>query len=265
MALFSNLDIPSGLETLFAKALSILSGTTSGTIGIKQPQQTYKKRVVTKNRSLFVLWQSLYDGFTSGRRSAWQTYWGTLPFGDHGGVNEWPGSGYSAFVYVNAPRYKAGLDLLLDPPGGLGPELLDNASFSGSLSPWTLHTDLGDNFWSFDTVYFDADFATESQGYLLSETLTLSPGNYRITFSIAIPSDIDDFRFRLGLVVIGEDFIDPHTYFPGDLIADGDFHTYYFDNAVDVGGFGYAVENNFDVVIQSSPVLFNLLSLKKYF
>lgn len=116
MALFDTLSIPSGLEDLFNKILALGNAGTS--LQFKPPVvvKTAIKKARLNNRSLFVLWYELYDGFSTGRKTAWTSYWGSLPFGSHTGAGGWPGSGFSAFVYANAPRYKAGLDLLLDPP-----------------------------------------------------------------------------------------------------------------------------------------------------
>lgn len=133
MALFDGLDIPPELETLFNALLSL--GNNSSSLG-KRPVvssgDTLKKRVLN-NRSLFILWKSLYDGFDSTRKGAWQLYWATLPFGSHSGSNGWPGSGYSAFVYVNAPIYKVGGDLQLDPPTI---NIVVNGGFSPTPDPW---------------------------------------------------------------------------------------------------------------------------------
>ncbi len=110
------IDIPPGLLDAWTKIFQFTDNTTQDNFIIKSAVPTRQKKTAWNIRSLFVRWQSLYDGFDTSRKASWTSYWGILPFGTHSGAGGWPGSGYSAFVYVNAPRYKAGLDLLLDPP-----------------------------------------------------------------------------------------------------------------------------------------------------
>lgn len=214
MAIFDGLDIPLELETLFNKLLSL--GNNSASLG-KRPTpssgDTLKKRVLN-NRSLFLLWQSLYDGFDPTRKSAWQTYWATLPFGSHSGGNGWPGSGYSAFVYINAPLYKAGSDLQLDPPSG---NLIRNPTF---LLP-------GDE-WDFE----DAPEWTCHDGYASSDTgsnglfqlvNSLFAGTYRIEFDV---SGSNGGGLLYGLIDVGPAYdspsvVDGHEIYEG-LCSGGD-------------------------------------------
>lgn len=130
------LDIPSGLEDAFYKIFATFREETAAFYRYSPSKGDSKKKLQRNIRSLFVLWQSLYDGFDSGRKSAWTTYWGTLPFGSHSGGGGWPGSGFSAFVYLNAPLYKAGMDLMLDPPSG--GDLITNGIFDGNADGWNL-------------------------------------------------------------------------------------------------------------------------------
>jgi hypothetical protein len=116
MAKILGLDIPAGLEDAYFKIVQFANGSTQNQINFKNTMLSRQKISNLANRSLFVLWQDLYNGFTQLRKTAWNEYWATLPFGSLGGPDYWPGSGYSAFVYLNAPRYRAGEDLLLDPP-----------------------------------------------------------------------------------------------------------------------------------------------------
>lgn len=111
------LNIIAGLEEAFWKIFQPQNAETQNVLLSRITPASTKKKSALALRSLFVLWESLWDSFTQTRKDAWQTYWSTLPFGDHSGLHGWPGSGYSAFVYVNAPRYKLGLPLLLDPLG----------------------------------------------------------------------------------------------------------------------------------------------------
>lgn len=136
MAKILGLDIPDGLENLFRAALQLKPNGDVDGIGLTLPKSTFRKKQDLRGRSLFIALESTWRGFDSTRRNAWQSYWETLPFGSHSGSNGWPGSGYSAFVYVNAPRIKANLDLLLDPP--LSSQLLLDPDLTGEGDLWTL-------------------------------------------------------------------------------------------------------------------------------
>ncbi len=136
MAKVPSLDIPSGLEEAYFKIVQFGSNLTQDTILLKRSSPARKNYYKVGNHSLFVLWQDLYNGLSSARHIAWTAYWGTLPFGDHSGLSQYPGSGYSAFIYANAPRYQLGLDPLLDPPAF--PELLYNPNFLTALGHWSL-------------------------------------------------------------------------------------------------------------------------------
>jgi hypothetical protein len=130
------LDIPAGLENLFNSIFRPQGLNTLDFLTTQSPVKQKYAYALLALRSFFVMWQDLYNSFDSSRRSRWDAYWLTLPFGSHSGANGWPGSGYSAFVYLNAPRYKKGLDLLLDPPFGV--ELLQNIDFSEGANHWQL-------------------------------------------------------------------------------------------------------------------------------
>jgi len=128
-------DVPAGLESIFNPLLSYTFGLTSLGYRFSPSSASANRRMSWISRSLFVLWEPIWDGFAGPRRAAWTAYWETLPFGSHSGAGGWPGTGYSAFVYVNAPRKRAGLDLLLDPPGL---ELIFNGNFDGNSDGWSL-------------------------------------------------------------------------------------------------------------------------------
>jgi hypothetical protein len=148
MPTITGLDIPPGLEDAFWSIFQF-SNTSQNVLNVKSSIPTRHKNAISKMNSLFVKWQSLYNGLSSARHIAWTSYWETLPFGSHGGANGWPGSGYSAFIYVNAPRYANGLSLLLDPPAY--PELVPNGGFVGGYSPWTLFENMT---WSANQLNF---------------------------------------------------------------------------------------------------------------
>lgn len=132
------IDIPAGLESAYQAVVSFLGGNNPNTIITTRPSPAKKNYSVLGSRSLFVQFRDTYNALSGARHIAWRSYWISLPFGSHAGAGGYPGSGFSAFVYVNAPRYQAGLDLLLDPPA-IG-NLLVNPSFVGSVSPWELGT-----------------------------------------------------------------------------------------------------------------------------
>lgn len=141
------LNIPDGLEQAFFNVVQFLGGK-SGDVYIShktKPARKYYSYIAF--RSLFVKWQDLWNSFSESRKKGWTNYWATLPFGGHWGAGGFPGSGFSAFVYVNAPRYKLGQALLLDPPiyPPPGTELLKNGSFTGSAQYWFLQYG-----WSYD-------------------------------------------------------------------------------------------------------------------
>jgi hypothetical protein len=136
MAKIIGLDIPAGLEFLYSQALTLKNLLSVDIISRRTYSRSWITSILISNRSLFVRWESLWDSFASGRKNAWRDYWVTLPFGSHAGAGGWPGSGYSAFVYVNAPRFKAGLDLLLDPPFI---NLIHNGDFSSGAEGWDYH------------------------------------------------------------------------------------------------------------------------------
>lgn len=111
-----DLSIPSGLEEAYMKVVQFGSASAQNVILKRRSSPARARFFYVGNRSLFIRWQSLYDSFTVTRRGHWTTFWESLPFGNHAGLNGYPGSGYSAFIYINAPRYEKGLSLLLEPP-----------------------------------------------------------------------------------------------------------------------------------------------------
>lgn len=136
MVQWDALDILPGLEDAYFSILQFTSNILqTGAQSRITPSSRYRATQL-QGRSLIVLWYPLYDSFDSGRKAAWTDYWSTLPFGSHSGSGGWPGSGFSAFIYTNAPRYKAGLDLLLD-PGFYTGEILINTDFSGGGTNWS--------------------------------------------------------------------------------------------------------------------------------
>lgn len=136
MAKIFGINIPAGWEDLFNLIFRQQSPALLNVLNTAAPIKRRSSYSALVLRSYFVMWQSLYDSFDSARRHSWDLYWLTLPFGSHSGANGWPGSGYSAFIYCNAPRYKAGLSLFFDPPYGV--ECLQNIDFSQGANFWEL-------------------------------------------------------------------------------------------------------------------------------
>ena len=152
MATIFGLDVPPGLVDAFNYLFVQNEGATTLAFRQRPSPGDSVKRSNTRGRSLFLRWQGLWNSFDETRRVAWQNYWGTLPFGSHSGANFWPGSGYSAFVYVNAPRYQQGLDPLLDPPSG---ELLLNGDLNGNADHWLLwYENPGDVYYEDHSIRF---------------------------------------------------------------------------------------------------------------
>ncbi len=186
MAKLFGLDILPEFEILFKKLLALpLFGDTQTAI-TKPPKQIYYKRIDTRGRSDFIIFAPIYNPLSSARHIAWTAYWGTLPFGSHSGAGGWPGSGFSAFVYVNAPRYKNGDDLLLDPPGVLGPELCTNPDFEFNADSWALD--------GMEWVSGSLRALVDSDEYIGNATQdfggNLDSGMYRVQVTVTIPEGV---------------------------------------------------------------------------
>jgi hypothetical protein len=110
------IDVPQGLEDLWARIFQFDNNTTPEKLILKTSTPTRSSRSYLAGLSYFVQYQYIYMGLSQTIRDAWTAYWGMLPFSSHGGANMYPGSGYSAFIYVNTPRIKQHLSLLLIPP-----------------------------------------------------------------------------------------------------------------------------------------------------
>ena len=186
MAKVFGLDIPPGWEYTFSQILTLKLFRSTDTLMKRRSSVSQAKKKQIVGYSLFLLWQDLWSSFLAPRRDAWQAYWATLPFGAHSGENGWPGSGYSAFVYVNAPRYAAGLDLLLDPPNLYGPELLASPNFEDE-ADWLLDENAE---WSVGAItvqpdgneYFGIAYQTFAEG--------LENGMYHIELNVTIPTGV---------------------------------------------------------------------------
>lgn len=253
MAKIFGIDIPSGLEEAYFKILQFANSITQDVVQQKGTIPTRTRKYAWKTQSLFLLWQDLYGGFDSTRKNAWTAYWITLPFSDHGGGNGWPGSGYSAFIYVNAPRYANGDDLLLDPPAG---NLIVNGYFTDGLNNWNYDPDYAtevDNFCVFASEYYDGF----NPVYIRQTIETLVFGNeYHIEFDAYIPdsSGADDRDIILGIFLntdmgggYGETPLPEYGYVP--IFQNGDTNTHYSFNFIAYDGAEYEVPE-FGVYIQ---------------
>jgi len=111
-----DLSIPPGLEEAYFKVVQFGSAVGQNVILLRRSSPARSRFWTVGMRSLFVRFKSLWASFNNLRRSRWTVFWTSLPFGSHAGLNGYPGSGYSAFIYLNAPRYQRNLSILLDPP-----------------------------------------------------------------------------------------------------------------------------------------------------
>ena len=193
MAQLFGIDIPPEFEILFKQLLQLPIFNTIQTGNTKPAKQVFARKKRTSSRSLFLIFQSTYDGLSSGRKTAWTTYWGTLPFGPHSGAGEWPGSGFSAFVYVNAFRYKNGLALLLDAPGA---NLLVNPNFKNTLSPWQSVEVDG---WQWHKNYA-VDYQADQELY---QPLALTSGaTYHMTVTYQLGIGYSPMSFYFGFLIM---------------------------------------------------------------
>ena len=202
MAWYDTLNIPSGLEELFAKVLQLKPNGTITGIGVTLPQQNHARAKRTSDRSPVVLLHPYWLTCTSSQKLAWQSYWSTLPYGAHVGAGGWPGSGFSAFVHVNASRLKAGLEILLDPP--VYENLVPNGNFSGNAAGWDLH--------NFAYVLNDVEVIDPSGGAeAISSFFTLKQGHtYRLsayadttnaTLEIPVDNDASPYDYDQGWAI----------------------------------------------------------------
>jgi hypothetical protein len=233
-----NIEIPPGLEEAYFGAVALLGGVNPNTIMSRKGSPAKKNFARVFSRSLFVIWESIWDSFDSTRKTAWTNYWITLPFGSHSGSSGWPGSGYSAFVYFNAPRYRDGLDLILDPPTNL----LLNGSFDGFV-PW-----FWGEAWFYNTDKMSVDEATDwgLSAYLTQDVTVEDSVSYHVSFKIRFnPLNLEgtgdsSVDIAIGL---GNDGALQITV-PGLHYSDADYHTLEYDIVADVNPF--AEEPHFD-------------------
>lgn len=167
-------DIPDGYKQAYFKVLQFANIAAADQVNLRNGPKSRFRLPSLKNRSLIVLWAPLFDSFTITRRNAWHAYWGG-----------WPGSGFSAFIEINAPRYRAGLSLLYDPPGGLGNEILSNPSFASSADGW----DLTGFEYGGGKIVVPGYSGTAVGGFAMQTIPTQSDGIFRIEIDCKIAAD----------------------------------------------------------------------------
>ncbi len=116
--------------------------------------------------SLFIRWHNLYNALTDAQKLNWTEIWEDTAFGDHGGANGWPGSGFSAFIWINAARRRLRFDPYLEPPvAGLfawGAGIYD--STTGAEDVFNLPT-----FWEYTFVATAGDAANPYFGFATND------------------------------------------------------------------------------------------------
>lgn len=108
-------DIVAGLESAFTYLFSFATWSNALPAIFRFGRNTQAKKEVLRLLSYFKQWAPIYDSYNSGRKARWTAYWDSLPFGSHAGANGYPGSGFSALVYLNAWRTRLG-DFFLHEP-----------------------------------------------------------------------------------------------------------------------------------------------------
>jgi hypothetical protein len=192
--LYSELDIIPGLEEAYFSIFQLNQTWDYGVLGSRIcPASRYRSPQLAL-RSLFVKWQDLYNSFDQARKNRWTSYWIQFGAGTHRGAGGWPGSGYSAFVWVNAPRYRAGLPLILDPQYI---NLLQNGSFSDGSVGWDFeHIIFGSSYAKFNPLSGAHFLATlEPSSYLFN---VFWGHSYRVVFdySLALGGEVGGIFFE---------------------------------------------------------------------
>jgi hypothetical protein len=115
-----DLDIPSGLEEAFFKVVQFASASLQNKIILRRSSPARRLFYRVADRSYFRLLKNYYNALSEDQKYAWLLFWAALDFSSHLGVNYYPGSAYSAFVFFNAPIYKNGDSIVSDFPGWQG-------------------------------------------------------------------------------------------------------------------------------------------------
>ena len=192
MPKITGLDIPPGLITQYQSVLTLAFYNANPTIKKRKYPVSYAQRISFANGSLFVKWQNLWGSFLAPRKLSWALYWETLPFGAHSGTGGWPGSGYSAFIYVNAPRYMAGLELLLDPPTTWGTEICPDPYFENA-GLWTLNDNC--NITGGKLIIPSVGGSYEGAARI-EVPMTIDLRERRYEFIVKIPAGVDPLLFN---------------------------------------------------------------------
>lgn len=227
------LDIPSGLEEAYFKVVQFARASTQNRIILRRSSPARKNYYKVALRSLFVQLAPGYDLLADYRHVNWTIYWLTLPFGNHIGSNGWPGSGFSAFVYWNAPRLRAGLPLDLDPP--IGANFFLNPSFTDGLTYWFIS--------SLGASVYDGALAVEAnsdpEGSIQQNfAVNFNPGTYRFSFRINVPP--------LNIAGDGAPVVHLFMFINPDMAGEE-------LNLGDLGGLGWQTITR-DIVITTEPI-----------
>lgn len=264
------LNVPSWATELYNRIIKPNSLLLLDTLRLNYATVSREKKVQLKNSSYFVLWEPLWATFNQTRKDNWTDYWGTLPFGLHTGVGNWPGSGYSAFIYVNAPRFKAGQDLLLDPPtfdGGL----ITNGQFKDGFDFWNYDTDIWVTL-EYLELYgeimgWPADnWDSYGDPLYLGQNLDLTTNDYRLEFDVNIPIGYEGFDTGLIIDLGGSDGIQVGNtagvgeHISIDILASEQEEGWPFFNRIRF--IPYGMPADIESLHVGSPILIDNISLK---
>lgn len=259
-----DLNIPPGLEEAFYNVVQFLGGK-SGEVYIShktKPAKKYFSKIAF--RSLFVKWKDLYNSFNETRKNSWTAYWLTLPFGGHWGASGYPGSGYSAFVYVNAPRYQSGESLLYDPPDLWGAELVLNGGFDGNMDYWENEGE--DPYLQYDDFCLKTEIVGgEAYGEIKQDRfIKLSEGTIKTAIALNVPSSVTDLFIEYGFYD-AYDWVMKTELTKSDIICDGKWYSYFDEARIEWGGGDIDVKFVifYDFLAPSGSVYFDNFSLKR--
>lgn len=233
MVKVTGLSVPDPLLNAYFKTLTSKNSFGIDNVGLKLPSQNWTRAKRTANRSLFLYLAPTWETFLSDRRTAWQAYWIALGHSFELTTAGWPGSGFSAFVEVNAPRIKLGEDLLLDPPATA---IILNGGFDGSLDPWYAFApiDSGEGFswgavWADGQVTWHADDFTEGDDESISQNYYAFTNDvtYHVALDLAVSSDASVYLplfMRIGISAGFDGYAEFDTH---DIYANGLVLTHY--------------------------------------
>jgi len=110
------LDIPPGLEGLYYAIFGYPNSANPNVIRVNNTHVPRIRKSSLIGISFLHYCEPFFTALTQTVKDLFTDYWGELPFGTHTGAGNWPGSGFSAFVYYNRQRPKNTFPLFLEPP-----------------------------------------------------------------------------------------------------------------------------------------------------